>query len=119
MRYEIRIERAYDRSAPRFGRRLLVERRWPRGVSKAEREINAWMKDIAPSTELRRWFGHDPNRWDDFRVRYAAELEARSEAVAALLAGRVTFVYGSKEERFNSATGLRDYVDGLRGHGRQ
>jgi uncharacterized protein YeaO (DUF488 family) len=78
----IRLKRAYDAPAPSDGRRILVERLWPRGLSKEKAAVDLWLKDVAPSTELRRWFGHDPERWDDFRRRYREGLRRRPEDVA-------------------------------------
>ena len=92
--------------------------RWPRGVSKADLQAEAWLKALAPSTALRRWFNHDPARWEGFRARYAAELEANPEALAQLrgylVRGPVTLVYAARDEEHNNAVALRDYV--LHGH---
>ena len=111
---ELFLKRAYEAPAAGDGRRILVERLWPRGLSKAAAAVDVWAKDCAPSTELRRWFGHDPERWDEFQERYAEELRARPEAVAelrALLAeGDATFVYGSRETEFNAAVALARIV---------
>lgn len=111
----IRLKRAYDPPAKSDGTRILVERLWPRGLSKERAKIDWWAKETAPSTELRKWFGHDPERWDEFHCRYHAELDGRPQAVADLLqytAGdTVTFVYASKEERYNAAVALRAYVE--------
>ena len=114
----IKLKRAYDPPAESDGTRILVERLWPRGLSKERARIDWWAKDTAPSTELRKWFGHDPDRWDEFRLRYHAELDSRPEAVRELLDHArdddVTFVYASKEERYNAAVALKDYVDGVK-----
>ena len=110
----IRLKRAYDPAADTDGCRILVERLWPRGVSKQRARIDFWAKDAAPSTELRRWFGHDPDKWEQFRRRYFAELRGRPEAVEAIVervrAGAVTFVFASSETRFNNAVALREFV---------
>ncbi len=114
----ITLKRAYDPPAATDGIRVLVERLWPRGLSKDAARIDLWVKDLAPSTELRRWYGHDPARWPEFRSRYLAELQAQPEAVQALLQqiaqGPVTFVYASRETHRNSATVLKDYLEGRR-----
>jgi uncharacterized protein YeaO (DUF488 family) len=111
----IRMKRAYDAPAPSDGRRILVERLWPRGLSKEKAAVDVWLKDVAPSTELRRWFGHDPERWDEFRRRYREELLRRPEDVARLRreieAGPVTFVYGSRDTVHNAATVLKEFVE--------
>jgi uncharacterized protein YeaO (DUF488 family) len=109
-------KRIYEPVSAGDGERILVERLWPRGVRKQDAAIDEWLKDVAPSTALRKWFGHDPSRWDDFCERYAAELDARPDVVAALRARgrrrRVTLIFSSKEERFNNAVALRDYLAG-------
>lgn len=111
---DIRCKRAYDEPAANDGYRVLVDRIWPRGVSKDELALDAWTKELAPSTELRKWFGHDPERWDAFRARYFAELDERREAVADLLEqvgnGRLTLVYGAKDTKHNQAVALRAYL---------
>lgn len=112
----IHLKRAYLAAAESDGTRILVERLWPRGLSKDRAQIDLWLKDAAPSTELRQWFGHEPNRWPEFRRRYHQELHQHPEVldplVAALERGTVTFVYGSREERYNAAVALRDYMEG-------
>ena len=111
----IMLKRAYQDASASDGVRILVERLWPRGVSKERARIDLWLKDAAPSTDLRRWFGHDPDRWPEFRRRYYAELQAKPESLDALLPllerDLVTFVYGSREERYNAAVALRDYLE--------
>ena len=111
---EIMLKRAYQDPSDTDGARVLVERLWPRGVSKERARVDLWLKDAAPSTELRKWFGHDPDRWPEFRRRYHAELQTKPESLAELAAlldqGPVTFVYGSREERYNAAVALRDYL---------
>lgn len=105
-----RLKRAYEPPAPSDGRRILVDRLWPRGLSKEKAAIDEWMKEIAPSAELRRWFGHDPEKWREFRRRYTQELRARGGLVReiARLAsrGRVTLVYGARDEEHNDAVVL-------------
>jgi uncharacterized protein YeaO (DUF488 family) len=110
----ITLLRAYEHSAPAAGKVFLVERLWPRGVHREDLPLDAWVKDVAPSTQLRQWFGHDPAKWDDFRRRYTAELDANPQAWQPLLdaarSGDVTLVYGSREREHNSAVVLRDYL---------
>jgi uncharacterized protein YeaO (DUF488 family) len=109
---EVRIKRAYEPPARGDGTRVLVDRLWPRGVSKADAGITQWMKDVAPSSELRKWFGHDPARWEEFRRRYRAELAARKALVAQLreLArkGPLTLVYSARDQAHNQAVVLRE-----------
>ena len=113
---DLRLKRAYESPGRNDGRRILVDRLWPRGVSKAEAGIDEWLKDLAPSTELRKWFNHDPDRWDEFRRRYAKEIHGHSELLAHLreLAreGPVTLVYSSRDEIHNDAVVLRDVLLG-------
>jgi len=110
----IALKRVYDAPSSADGRRILVERLWPRGLSKQKAKIDLWAKEAAPSTELRRWFGHEPDKWAEFKRRYFAELDARPEALRPLVeeagAGHVTFVFASKEVRFNNAVALEEYL---------
>jgi uncharacterized protein YeaO (DUF488 family) len=111
---EIRIRRAYDPPSRGDGFRVLVDRVWPRGVSKQDLQLDQWAKEIAPSTRLRQWFGHDPERWQKFQERYFAELEKRSEAVGELVkrgrSGRITLVYGARDPEHNQAVALQTYL---------
>ncbi len=111
----ITLKRAYETPSPSDGCRILVERLWPRGVSKQEAKIDLWPKEAAPSTELRRWFDHDPEKWVEFKRRYFKELRAREEALQSirerLRAGPVTFVFGARESRFNNAIALKEYLE--------
>jgi uncharacterized protein YeaO (DUF488 family) len=113
---DIRLKRAYEPPAPADGTRILVDRLWPRGVTKAAAAIDRWAKEVAPSTALRKWFGHDPARWPEFRRRYAAELRERAEALRALRdqakRGPVTLVYSAHDEAHNDAIVLRDILLG-------
>ena len=113
-RHPIRLKRAYEEPAPGDGQRLLVDGLWPRGVTKADLQIEAWLKAISPSTALRKWFGHDPARWDGFRSRYFAELAANAEALAQLRGylsrGPVTLLYAARDEEHNNAVALRDFL---------
>jgi uncharacterized protein YeaO (DUF488 family) len=110
----IRISRIYDHQPRSAGRVFLVERLWPRGQRREQVHIDGWVKEAAPSTELRRWFGHDPARWPEFQRRYAAELDAHPEAwqslVDAAAAGDVTLLYSARDRDHNSAVVLRDYL---------
>jgi uncharacterized protein YeaO (DUF488 family) len=109
---EVTIKRAYEPPSPDDGTRVLVDRLWPRGVKKAKAGIAQWMKEIAPSNELRKWFGHDPARWDEFRRRYKAELTRKQELMSQLrdLArkGPLTLVYAAQDEAHNQAVILRE-----------
>jgi uncharacterized protein YeaO (DUF488 family) len=111
----IDLKRVYDPPANSDGRRILVDRIWPRGITKADLQIDAWLKDLAPSTELRKWFGHDPAKWDEFRKRYAGELEQRSEAIEELVdkarAGHVTLVFSAKDTQHNNAVALQEQLE--------
>ena len=113
---DIKLKRAYERPAPEDGTRILVDRLWPRGVSKAAAAIDQWVKEIAPSTALRKWFGHDPARWPEFRRRYAAELREHREELDALreqgARGPVTLVYSAHDEEHNDAVVLREILLG-------
>jgi uncharacterized protein YeaO (DUF488 family) len=110
----IRLKRAYEPASPGDGRRILIDRLWPRGLRKADAAIDRWLKDIAPSAELRRWFGHDPNRWEEFRRRYRSELSARPDLLNELRAmarnGPLTLVYSARDEHHNDAVVLREML---------
>jgi uncharacterized protein YeaO (DUF488 family) len=114
-RRAIRLKRAYEEAAPEDGQRFLVERLWPRGVRKADLRLDGWHKEVAPSPELRRWFGHDPKKWPEFKRRYFGELREHEEALAPLQAaidrGPVTLVYGSRDTEHNAAVALREYLE--------
>jgi len=110
----LRLKRAYEPAVRQDGYRILVDRLWPRGLSKEKAAIDEWLKDIAPSAELRRWFGHEPERWREFRRRYERELRAREDLVreiaALALRRRVTLVYGARDEAHNDAVVLAAVV---------
>ncbi len=107
--------KVHDPPGPATGRRVLIDRLWPRGVSKERAAVEKWLKEIAPSDGLRRWYGHDPDKWDEFRRRYEKELAGRPAEVEELLAmareGDLVLVYGSKERRFNNAAALKAYLE--------
>jgi uncharacterized protein YeaO (DUF488 family) len=109
---EVRIKRAYDPAARSDGTRILVDRLWPRGVTKADAHITQWMKEIAPSDELRKWFAHDPERWEEFCRRYRAELTKKRELMEELRAlaskGPLTLVYSAHDEAHNQAVVLQE-----------
>ncbi|QEA12389.1 DUF488 domain-containing protein [Comamonas flocculans] len=115
----VRTRRAYEDPAPDDGERILIDRLWPRGVKKEALQLAEWNKDLAPSAELRKWFDHDPERWPEFRRRYAAELAEHPEAFEALRErarkGVVTLVYGAHDEEVNNAVALRGYLLGAGG----
>lgn len=114
MAYDIAVKRVYEPASKDDGQRVLVDRIWPRGVSKDKAALTLWLKDLAPSTELRKWFDHAPERWEEFRKRYRAELDERREPLRELRAllekGRVTLLFGAHEERYNNAVALADYL---------
>ena len=110
----IKLARVYDKNKAGSGIRILVDKLWPRGLSKADLKVDNWVKEIAPSDELRKWFGHDPAKWDEFRLRYFGELDRNPSTAnfVELCKGKeVTFLYSSKEERFNNAVALKEYVE--------
>jgi uncharacterized protein YeaO (DUF488 family) len=111
----IRVKRVYEPKEPGDGSRILVERLWPRGVRKDSLELDGWLKDVAPSTELRRWFGHDPARWEEFRKRYADELDARpaawQELQNAATGGTVTLLFSAHDTLHNNAVALKSYLE--------
>ena len=112
----LRLKRAYEPAEPGDGTRILIDRLWPRGVSKAKAALDDWIKDVAPSTELRKWFGHDPARWTEFQRRYRAELRGQSKTLDRIrnLAREhvVTLVYSAHDEEHNDAVVLRSVLLG-------
>jgi uncharacterized protein YeaO (DUF488 family) len=110
----VKLKRAYEPPAAGDGMRILVDRLWPRGVTKKRAAIDQWMKEIAPSTELRKWFGHDPDRWDEFRRRYAKEVHKNSDLLDRLRSfarhGPITLVYSARDETHNDAVELRRLI---------
>lgn len=110
----ITLKRAYEPASRADGKRFLVERLWPRGISKAKLRVDAWVKEVGPSTELRKWFGHDPDKWDEFHRRYIRELRLRPKAwqpiVAAARRGTVTLIYSSHDTQHSNARALQEYL---------
>jgi uncharacterized protein YeaO (DUF488 family) len=111
----IRLKRVYEKAGREDGKRYLVERLWPRGVKKEALRMDGWMKDAAPSTKLRKWFGHDPKKWEEFKRRYRKELEVNSEGVKQILEamrkGDVTLIYSSHDAEHNNAVALEQYLE--------
>jgi uncharacterized protein YeaO (DUF488 family) len=111
----ITLQRAYDNGEAAPGRRFLVDRIWPRGVKKEQLAIDGWLKDVAPSDELRRWFGHDPQKWPEFQERYTRELDQNPQAWQPLLAeaqaGDITLLYGARDTEHNEAVALKTYLE--------
>jgi uncharacterized protein YeaO (DUF488 family) len=114
----IQLKRAYDKPEKGDGFRVLIDRIWPRGVRKEDLKLDEWLKSLAPSTELRKWFGHDPAKWEEFKKRYFRELSAHPDEIRMLREkmrdGPLMIVFGSKEERFNNATALKEYLESHR-----
>lgn len=115
----IKLKRVYEKSGKEDGPRFLVERLWPRGVKKSSLKLDGWLKDVAPSDSLRRWFSHDPKKWREFQRRYFAELDTAGAALEPLLSaarhGHVTLVYSSHDTEHNNAVALKTYLDGRTG----
>lgn len=111
----IRLKRVYEPPADEDGMRVLVERLWPRGARKDDAAIDVWLKDIAPSTELRKWFGHDPDKWREFQSRYRKELQENGDVVQLLLDKAretpITLVYAARDEAHNSALVLKEFLE--------
>lgn len=112
----VRLKRAYETAGSHDGVRILIDRLWPRGVKKAEAGIDRWAKEVAPSTALRKWFSHDPDRWQEFRQRYAVELREHDEELRALRnqarEGPITLIYSARDEMHNDAVVLREVLLG-------
>lgn len=111
----IKLKRVYEPAGKDDGYRVLVDRLWPRGVTKAKAKLGVWLKDIAPSDTLRQWFGHDPKKWPTFEKKYRAELKKNETAVSELRGiikkhKTVTLVYGAKDERYNQAAALKNFI---------
>jgi uncharacterized protein YeaO (DUF488 family) len=112
----IRTKRVYEPASKSDGQRFLVDRLWPRGVKKEALKLEAWLRDVAPSDQLRHWYSHDPAKWKEFRRRYFAELKSQPEAVQALVdaarTGDVTLLYSSRVAELNNAEALKEYLEG-------
>jgi uncharacterized protein YeaO (DUF488 family) len=115
MEHELRIKRVYEEPEANDGRRILVDRLWPRGLTKEKAKVDLWLKDIAPSTELRKWFGHDPEKWRGFRERYQTELEHHADQLGLISSeikeGTVTLVYGARDQVHNEAVVLKQFLE--------
>ena len=112
---KIFLKRIYDPPSPSDGIRIMVERLWPRGMAKAQAQVDHWWKDLAPSPELRQWFGHDPQRWPEFKSHYYGELDAKKSKIRILVnsvgMGPVTFLFASRETTYNNAVALKEYLE--------
>jgi len=121
-RWTVALKRAYEQPSSRDGMRVLVDRLWPRGLSKEQLAVDFWLKDAAPSDELRRWYGHDPRRWESFAAKYTAELAQRTDLLRLLdelrRRGRVTLLYGARDTARNNAVVLREVLEERRCAGR-
>ena len=113
--YHVNIKRVYEEPKKSDGKRILVDRLWPRGLRKAEVKVDLWLKEIAPSTALRKWFSHEPSKWEEFKKRYSVELEKNNEEISLLerevSEGKVTLVYGAKDQEHNGAVVLREFLE--------
>jgi uncharacterized protein YeaO (DUF488 family) len=113
----ISLKRVYEPAGKQDGYRVLVDRLWPRGISQKEARVDLWLKDAAPSTALRRWFNHEPEKWKAFKTRYFAELDDHQDSLQLLLdaakSGHFTLVYASRDEDHNQAVALREYLERL------
>ena len=111
----LKIKRVYEKTEKSDGTRFLVDRLWPRGVKKEELKMKAWLKEVAPSPELRQWFGHDPEKWSEFKKRYRAELKSNAEAWQPILEatkhGNVTLLYSARDTEHNSAVLLKEFLE--------
>jgi len=111
----IKLKRVYEKPEESDGQRVLVERLWPRGLSKEKARVDLWLKDAAPSTELRKWFNHETSKWEEFKKRYFAELDANPEVLKSILEmlgnETLTFVFASKEQTYNNSAALREYLE--------
>jgi uncharacterized protein YeaO (DUF488 family) len=112
---KVKIKRVYEEPKKSDGKRILVDRLWPRGLKKAEVKVDLWLKEIAPSTALRKWFSHEPSKWEEFKKRYSVELEKNNEQISLLerevSEGKVTLVYGAKDQEHNGAVVLREFLE--------
>lgn len=113
--HELKIKRIYQEADKKDGMRILIDRLWPRGIKKEEGKIDLWLKDIAPSSDLRQWFNHRPEKWTEFCKRYHKELSLKQALIQTLLDAikkhDVTLLYGAKDEKFNNAIALKEYLE--------
>lgn len=113
-KFSISVKRVYEQPSAGDGLRMLVDRLWPRGISKGKAKIDEWLRDVAPTDELRKWFSHDPSRWDEFKARYRKELEKKSEMKSRIWAdlskGNVTLLYAAKDTEHNNASRLKIFL---------
>jgi uncharacterized protein YeaO (DUF488 family) len=114
-RSSVRLKRVYQTPEPSDGTRILVDRLWPRGLSKARAKLDLWLKEIAPSTELRKWFGHEPQKWSDFRRRYKSELKGHAEQLAVIknkaAEDAVTLLFAARDQEHNEAVVLKELLE--------
>lgn len=117
--HEVKVKRIYEAPEPSDGARVFVDRLWARGLTKEKAALDLWLKEVAPSTELRKWFSHDPAKWEEFQQRYRAELEENTEAIARLRdeirKGPVTLLYGARDQEHNEALVLKEFLTDHRG----
>lgn len=112
----IKIKRVYDEPEESDGFRILVDRLWPRGLSKEKVKVDLWLKEIAPSDALRKWFAHEPEKWEEFKRRYFEELKDKKGLIDVIIEkarSKVTLLYGAKEEKYNNAAALKEYIERL------
>lgn len=111
----IKIKRVYEGPSNEDGFRVLVDRLWPRGLSRDRAKVDLWLKDIAPSDKLRKWFAHDPEKWGEFKRRYFEELKGKKELdlIIEKAHGRVALLYGAKDEKHNNAAALKEYIESI------
>lgn len=111
----IRLKRVYDKAEKNDGTRILVDRLWPRGVTKEKAKLDLWLKDIAPFEELRKWFSHDPSKWQEFKIRYFRQLKNNPSVVKfvkdKIRESNVSLIYGAKDDRYNNAVALKEYLE--------
>ena len=116
----IKIKRTYDKPETEDGFRILVDRIWPRGLKKTDVQMDLWQKDIAPSSPLRKWFKHDESKWNEFKNRYYQELKNKKDSIGLLLdktrKGTITLLYSSKEDKYNNAIALKEYLEAKLNH---
>ena len=115
VKHELKLKRVYEPPHKDDGTRILVDRLWPRGLTKEKAKVDLWLKEIAPSTELRKWFGHDPKKWRSFRERYQTELKHHSDQLKLLKSkakeGTVTLIYGARDQEHNEALVLKEFLE--------